>query len=620
MKNIKKILICILSLVLVLGMLASCKKNPPNNGDVGSEPSAGESDGTTDSGNTPPENNEKPREDVDMLSLVVNGASDYKIVYSQNAEAWELEMAVLFKNTIKNIYGVDIPLEEDYEQEGTEYVRTDKEIVIGQTNREDEYDPDYNAINMGYRVFTDYYRLVITGGSKAGVYKGICKFFADFCEVDISQENYVAPQLASLYVFAPYDELYASLSAELPELQIPLADYTVIYDNGNADQKRAAAFLHTRLGSVIETAPKLGVSGEDGKKIMLTVDTSMEKGTFSFSIAANSTEMVIKAADYLGFDGAAEFLVQTYQTKGYFDFGQGYSKLASFKQYRNELNDSSAYAYDHGGNTRVMFYNILWGEGAGERHPLSLDAIKTYMPDVIGFQEFSNPTVFISGINDLGYGEACPVSGRINYTALYYNTKTTSLVASGAQVYSEQSATGNDAASKSFTWGVFESKIMGGRYIVVSTHLSTQDQSVTGPAQAQEVMGKVNELVATYNCPVILGGDFNSNTAQGTYKEFADNGYTNAKSVADIVSNTKSFHKYPEKNAELGIYQTVEYASKATYESIDHIMVKNNTGDMEVDFNVFGVAVDDRTLSASDHLPLFVDFDVKDQGTWTPRY
>ena len=55
--------------------------------------------------------------------------------------------------------------------------------------------------------------------------------------------------------------------------------------------------------------------------------------------------------------------------------------------------------------------------------------------------------------------------------------------------------------------------------------------------------------------------------------------------------------------------------------SVDHITVSNN----DLMIGVFGVVVDECTRSASDHLPIFIDFSAKNTETdsdadWSERY
>ena len=150
MKKTKKMLIAFLCLILCLCQLIACSDKEDS---IDTTTSDKASDDTSIG------NSDRPRDKVDELIIISNDISDYTIVYSQTAKSWEKEMAVLFKNTLKALTGVELTIKDDYEKDGTEDVRTDKEIIIGSTNRENEYDVGYEDFDKGYRIFTDYYGL-----------------------------------------------------------------------------------------------------------------------------------------------------------------------------------------------------------------------------------------------------------------------------------------------------------------------------------------------------------------------------------------------------------------------------------------------------------------------------
>ena len=78
---------------------------------------------------------------ADYLKIVGNGQTEYVIIRSQNAKRWEIEAALRFRDALKAVTGAEIQIKDDFEREGTAYVRTDKEIIIGSTNRENEFEP-----------------------------------------------------------------------------------------------------------------------------------------------------------------------------------------------------------------------------------------------------------------------------------------------------------------------------------------------------------------------------------------------------------------------------------------------------------------------------------------------
>lgn len=237
------------------------------------------------------------------------------------------------------------------------------------------------------------------------------------------------------------------------------------------------------------------------------------------------------------------------------------------------------------------------------------------------------------------------------------------------RIGSNHNNSAGDCGSKSATWGVFESLESGERYIVISTHMCTRSMYIRG-LQATEIALVIDELVAEYKCPVFFGGDMNGNSddvnyiyfRSASYDAFVDElkaivakgatltdaqyaekikesfGYTMAeledtfkaafeeranvgyKSLQDddlasiYTAKTASNHGYPDFDNTTKMMTPGENNKNTNVStnyggnSIDQIFVTNNGEEAEI--NVFGVVVDNYTMSASDHLPLFVDFDI----------
>ena len=223
-----------------------------------------------------------------------------------------------------------------------------------------------------------------------------------------------------------------------------------------------------------------------------------------------------------------------------------------------------------------------------------------------------------------------------NHTPLFYNTATTKYITGAYYWYENQWDLGElvtdeygtyypsthensagDAGSKSLTWGLFESLETGEQYIVISTHMCTRSDYIRG-LQAQEVVALVDELEATYGCPVIFGGDMNGNGKRNSanYTLFmGDAGYTSMQDhgVAEVyTSMLLSSHGYPDHN---GTILTTGGAPSVCNvgDSIDHIFFTNYDPEV-VSVKVYGIIADMCSLRGSDHLPLFVDFSISSKN------
>ena len=339
--------------------------------------------------------------------------------------------------------------------------------------------------------------------------------------------------------------------------------------------------------------------------------------------------------------------------------------------------ESSKYAFEKTGSIRVMFNNILWDDPMfSQRELYNAELFSVYMPDVLGLQEVNagrrgnvedGKGGIIARLAALGYEEAVDprvknyyaknekipgtdaslttdttehvelngygtggtkvtVNGETFYTAynctpLLYNTATTKLIAAEYYWYKNQwdKRTGQshdngagDCASKAATWGLFEDLATGERYIAISTHMCTRSDYIRG-LQGQEMVALINELIETYNVPVILGGDYNGTIKSANYLAFVEGGLENVqldKLASVYTSPATSHHTYPvyDQDTKLVVPDKGDTAGATNASNnIDHIMVKNHEN-MEI--NVFGVVVDEMSKSGADHLPIFMDFSI----------
>lgn len=363
-----------------------------------------------------------------------------------------------------------------------------------------------------------------------------------------------------------------------------------------------------------------------------------------------------------------------------------------------EVDKTNSYVYNKLANNRVMFYNVLWGNSyknddgsvinypANERNQLQLEMFAEYMPDVLGLQEFNDSKRFgmygiKAGLEELGYVEAVdyivdnasreeywlggavkdengkllgykpgkgkPVGQAVdadkygfshtytNNTPLFYNTKTTKLIAAEYYWYKNQWDLGelvtdeygtyyptnhengaSDCASKALTWGVFENIATGERYIAISTHMCTRSDKIRG-LQAQEVVELVAQLVAQYDCPVFFGGDMNGHKGSSNYELFISEevGFKSMQDheVASVYnSQMMASHAYPDH--QNGILTTGGSIGLIPYKgaSIDHIFAINHDN---ADIKVFSVVIDMCSLRGADHFPIFTDFNINPEST-----
>ena len=405
---------------------------------------------------------------------------------------------------------------------------------------------------------------------------------------------------------------------------------TVEYDRNNLIERQTAYIIRRAFSRALGEELGFDRESRDGETVVrLCYDGKLKKGSWRLSVEQGRISCF--ASSYYGYLGIAEYI----------ESGNAIADAeGSYLDFIDELGGSTRYAYDKRGELRLMFYNVLFYRPAPDlRNILNAEVVDQYRPDVLGCQEFNgtkrgdfieygpaiatHPHADLSALlAKIGYKETLPrdvgVHPFYNNTPLFYNTKTTKLIKSAYFWYKNQIDDENrnncgwgDCASKSATWGVFEDKKSGKRYIVISTHMCTRSDGVRG-LQAIEIVDFIKELVAKYNCPVFLGGDYNGLPRHANYRYFVSD-KANYIDVAlngvakEYASTMRTHHTYPLYNKELDIelIDPNDNTNEAE-EYIDHIMMTNSDN---VKINVYGVVVDECSMSGSDHYPIFADFD-----------
>lgn len=267
------------------------------------------------------------------------------------------------------------------------------------------------------------------------------------------------------------------------------------------------------------------------------------------------------------------------------------------------------------------------------------------IPGTEGYGHLTQPSKYI-GKNDsiLGYGTggtSVTVNGETyntfyNCTPLFYNQETTICIKSEYYWYKNQwnrietKADGSyvhengatDCASKAATWGVFQNKATGQKYIVIGTHMCTRSDSVRG-LQAQELVDLIARLTKEYKVPVFLGGDLNGSNGKANYDLFIspEVGYTdlaNADLGTIFSSEVKTTHGYPTTTGMTnGLIQLGTDPSQYQADSIDRILMSNANN---VTVGVYGVVIDECTRAGSDHCPVFADLFISKYGDHTNKY
>lgn len=400
----------------------------------------------------------------------------------------------------------------------------------------------------------------------------------------------------------------------------------------------------------------------------LIEDASYINGTWN--ISSTHRAVTVSAGDYNGFISAFRTLEDYEHDWGFMNLSVTEDRNGSYLDTLLLTEKTSVYAYERRGEYRILFHNVLHHNGSGtrpdqkndvpvvDRNRLQKEMVAIYQPDVLALQEMppskrhkAGDDNLITLLGELGYVETVDPrvknmisrdeggygvgggeivkndAGETFYThyncvPLLYNINTTRCLESEYFWFpsQEDEHTGTlgagECASKATTWGVFESIATGERYIVVSGHFRGTPSVQLN--QAKEIAAEIAKLVEKYDCPVFLGGDFNGHTSAPFYsyltEELDYRSMQDSEIAKQFTSRIFTTHGYPRYDEELGIMtdggRAVTYISKTQTngDSIDKVFVTN---DENASLEIFGVIVDESSLSSSDHLPMLVDFSIQ---------
>lgn len=259
---------------------------------------------------------------------------------------------------------------------------------------------------------------------------------------------------------------------------------------------------------------------------------------------------------------------------------------------------------------RIVSHNILSDETSQKRYAILTESVGLLDADVIAFQEYTPNfhTSMNEGIEAQGYSLVIPEDIGLhvthlshNTTPMFYKTATLDLIDSGYKRYETVNLTKN--ISKSYTWGLFEAKSTGKRFIVMGTHMTwVREDFVPSPYElrkrdAIELLEKADELAEKYgkHVPIFLVGDFNAHPETDAFKLIEEK-YINSRTCEDIPSRV---------NIDYGTcYKLDAYPPKNdTGFTIDHIFFS----EMLFKPKQFWHVANDFSIRLSDHLPVMLD-------------
>jgi endonuclease/exonuclease/phosphatase family metal-dependent hydrolase len=353
----------------------------------------------------------------------------------------------------------------------------------------------------------------------------------------------------------------------------------------------------------------------EGKEILIGLTNRKESHDVhsgldreQFAIKVIGEKLVIVGYDAYATVSAVEYFVETFLTSkidSSFVIEANYEYFGEASLRKVAISEEASY--------RIMTWNLGCMVSEEKNGQIEcVDIILHYLPDVIGLQE-CNAAVHSKVLKNLPeyYAFANKThknSSTVNYTPIMYNTELFTLLKSDI-VWLRGRYTGTN--TKSLSWAVFEDK-NGDRFALINYHGAVCSNSYSGFENytSAQLTNQANEwkldnvvqvieikdaIISEFgNIPVMVSGDNNFNSSSQPYKNLAAAGFTDAELTARVSKVT-------------GYKTSYSYGSvPGSGLSIDHIFGLNG-----VDFVVHYIVRGDDVWKASDHCPVYVDFNIK---------
>ena len=400
-----------------------------------------------------------------------------------------------------------------------------------------------------------------------------------------------------------------------------LGEYTVVIPkNADVNEKLLAYalryYLITNYGYDLTVTDDS--AAESDKEILIgnTSRTTVTPEANKYIVSAANGKLQINADGMLGFENLKDYLLYDLFKSGVnaeYVLNDGFVTNGEAKV---DIADGTHFVTNREGDIRYMVYNVYgYGEGAPMtiRQQLQIELIKAYLPDVVGFQEYtpSYHTSFTPMLLALGYTQVeadTTVDGTEyeNFTPMFYRADKLTAKASGFDI---QTNANPKELSKTTTWSVFE-MANGKQFAAITAHFMwSGDAKVPNYLElrkehAADIVALAEKLKTEYSVPVIFGGDLNCNVESDPVKILLEGGLQLAQTLApeDNKNNNNGHHGHAIYDKTNQCFQSYFTPTGKYTGSIDHLLA---TSDATV--VGFGTLCNDYAVMSSDHSPLIME-------------
>lgn len=598
--KLKSIISLLLLLCLTFSALAlsSCKKDeaPPADG--------GESQSESEAETEAPEV---------FLDLVVAGKSDYVIIVPEDCDDRIVSAAQNLIKNLKNFTGATVKYDFDMLLDGETADADAKEILIGLTNRPESAAAIAGLTETDYFVGVQDNKMIICGGEGDAqtTVSAVDYFITNIIQKNFSfgttdgslsfgsKQNYVKMESSTVYI------------ESCTVLGKNIADCTVVYpDGGYAEEYVALLLKHHMKGyakidlRVVSDAEKVeGVMVLIGKTKYNTLAPS--RGKYKMEVTDKGFEVVADSPE-----GYADAHIRL-QTE-VFKYSQ--KNIALEKGQKWEGNTCTPANIKNDSDLRIMYHNVFSysGQPSANRYKLAAQMYKTYMPDVIGFQEAASASfgVVEDTLSSIGYDHRKDTRGS---NAVWYNTNTVELLAWGT----DKGASGGYQQ----VWCIFKLKETGKVFGFINCHYIADSMTTTGGTDrtkdAQAMIRMANTILnhekGGADLTVFAGGDLNSTPTTEAYQTLIRNGdFTNVRGLATVCTELQPYHWGFDYIESEGVFvlPAANTTKNTGTNAIDHVFLAGNKLGANVD--EYAVISSPIPSVISDHSPHFLDISFSD--------
>ena len=590
MKRIGALFLC----VAMLWLLAACRES-------GQQPVESSSEKTE----------EQTQEQGWELLFAENGECNYDIVCPANANENMVKVCQKLANNIKKYTNAIVRVVFDDIAAPSAH-----EILVGPTNRPESA----KALEkLRYRDYSVSYagEKIVLAGAYDGAAVNAANWFID---------HVLEPQgEAERVVLRASDTCTVSADYPVAEMLLPgggVDGYSIVIpEKSSISEFRTAKLFQLLLADKTGYLLPIRSDAEESDLEILIGNTARTKNAVSersYRISASGKRLELHASSVFGWEQLMLDLEKVY-------WKEGTQRLTWDGQtdihvdITERLTDGSEHIYERSGDIRVMYSNVLGGCDANvypheQRNRMLAELMLEYLPDVIGLQECNAKARageygIISCLTASGaYAELAVESPAVNCTPLLYRPDRLEVVSSGYHAYAD----GANDASKGVTWAVFRIRENGKLFAAMSTHFawnktSTPADNAARLIDARELLEICEQIRSKYEgIGIVVGGDYNCNLSSEPYALLTEGGMLDVQALAESTEDRKTWHAYPEFNAELGIYDKYSYPSGKYESGIDHIMTLG--GDLS--FHTFDIVTDRYALLSADHCPMITEFTI----------